>query len=214
MSRPLPWTDIVAAIGEEHFEEIRASLDAAQANERDAFLLNGSAAAMLRELMPEEAPADMVNAYAALLHMLYVMWSHDWPIVEAQEEQLRKSLAAPLPLSRAPTLPRAFYFQLPERLVWAEPAEGDAHEPLDGIFVIALPDRVHALAVLGFREGREGFTTMEGAIRLPAPAPGPRPDGTAAFTSTLPGGDAAKLISVVDEHELAALAMHGMAPGG
>ena len=207
MNRPLPWTDIVAAIGEEHFAEIRASLDAAQALERDAFLLNGSAAAMLRELMPEEAPADMVNAYAALLHMLYVMWSNGWPIVEAQEAEVRKSFAVPLPLSHVPTLPRLFYLQLPERLVWAEPAEGESHEPLDGVFVIAREDRVHALAVLGFREGREGFTTMEGAIRLPAPAPGPRPNGSAPFSSTLPGGDAAKLISVVDEHELAALAL-------
>jgi len=136
-----------------------------------------------------------------------VMWSLGWPLKAIDEKELRAALASPAPLAANPGPPAPFYLQLPPRLVWAEPAEGEAHEPLDGVFAIVREDRVHALAVLGFREGREGFTTMEGAIRLPAPAPAPRPDGSAAFASTLPGGDAAKLISVVDEHELAALAM-------
>ncbi|HEY2806091.1 MAG TPA: hypothetical protein VGI92_09560 [Gemmatimonadales bacterium] len=209
MNRLLPWTDIVAAIGEEHFEQIRASLDFAHTRDldRDAFLLNGSAAAMLRDLMPAEAPAEMVSAYGALLHMLYVMWARGWPIVEADEAQLRDAVLKSAPLSLGPSVARSFYLQLPERLVWAEPAEGESHEPLDGIFVIEAGDRVHALAVLGFREGREGFTTMEGAIRLPAPAPEKRVDGSAPFSSTISGGESAKLISVVDEHELAALAL-------
>lgn len=207
MSRPLPWTDIVAAIGDEHFRQIRESLEATKADprDRDAFLLDGSAAAMLRDLMPEDAPTDMVHAYGALLHTLYVMWSHGWPLRTIDEAALRTSLASGRPLNPEPRTLDPFYLQLPERLVWALPAEGAAHEPLDGIFVLPGPDRVHALAVLGFRSEREGFTTMEGAIRLPAPAPGPRPDGTPAFASTLPGGP--NFLTVVDEHELAALSL-------
>ena len=207
MSRPLPWTDIVTAIGEEHFVQIRQSLEATKTDplERDAFLLDGSACAMLRDLMPEDAPSDMVHAYGALLHVLYVMWSRGWPQRTIDAAALRAALASASSLDQGPGTRDPFYLQLPERLVWALPAEGAAHEPLDGVFVIAKPDRVHALAVLGFRSEREGFTTMEGAIRLPAPAPGPRPDGKPAFASTLPGGG--DLISVVDEHELAALAL-------
>ncbi len=207
VNRPLPWTDIVAAIGEEHFQQIRQSLDASKADvlDRDAFLLDGSAAAMLRDLMPEDAPTDMVHAYGALLHMLYVMWSRGWPIRTIDEAALRSALSKPRALSPEPGIVEPFYLQLPPNLVWAEPAAREPHEPLDGVFVIARPDRVHALAVLGFRSEREGFTTMEGAITLPAPAPLPRPDGKAAFAGTMPGGE--KLLSVIDEHELVALAL-------
>lgn len=196
--RPLPWTDIVAAIGEEHFQQIRQSLESSKTDalDRDAFLLDGSAAAMLRDLMPEDAPTDMVHAYGALLHMLYAMWSRGWPIRTIDEPALRAALSNPRPLNAEPGITEPFYLQLPANLVWAQPAEGEPHEPIDGVFVIARPDRVHALAVLGFRSEREGFTTMEGAITLPAPAPGPRPAGTPAFAGTMPGG--AKLLSVVD----------------
>jgi hypothetical protein len=104
-------------------------------------------------------------------------------------------------------MPLVCYVQLPERIVWGEPVAGEVHEPLDGVFVVATHERVHALAILGFRLEREGFTTMEGAIELPAPASTHRESGAIAFESALPGGQAANLISVVDEHELATLVM-------
>jgi hypothetical protein len=91
--------------------------------------------------------------------------------------------------------------------VWAEPSAGAPHEPLDGVFLLVHGDRAMALAVLGFHELREGFTTMEGELRLPAPAPGARAGGAAAFESVLPGGDRAKLVSIVDTVELTGLAL-------
>src|SRR5207244_9201685 len=117
VSRPLPWTDIVAAIGEEHFAEIRASVESTKADplDRDAFLLNGSAAAMLRELMPEEAPAEMISAYGALLHMIYLGWANGWPVVTVSGDQVRAQTASTLPLSHSPMLPLVAYIQLPER---------------------------------------------------------------------------------------------------
>ena len=207
--RPLPWTGLLYGIGEPHFQEIRESLTAAKLDDldRDAFVLNGAVGAVLRDLVPEEAPADTINAYGALLHMLYAAWVRDWPLVTVTEAQLRSALTGNYPLAHSPTFPLVCYVQLPERLVWGEPVAGDAHEPLDGVFVIATQDRVHALAILGFRVEREGSTTMEGAITLPAPPSGARESGASAFTSELAGGEAAGLISVVDEHELATLVM-------
>ena len=209
--RSLPWTDLVAAIGEERLAQVRDALAASKVDpqERDAFLMNGAVGQLLRELMPEEAPAEAISAYGALIHMVYLAWADQWPVAVIGAEQLRVALDAPadLPPSHPPILPRISYLQLPPNLVWAEPGAGEAHEPMDGAFVLVREGSVHVLGVLGFRTGRAGFTTMEGAIRLPAPAPGQRPDGAPAFASTLPAGDRAGLISVVDEHELCALAL-------
>jgi len=207
-ARALPWTELVSAIGEERFAEIRDALAAAGTDDLngDAFVLNGTVANLLRDLMPDDAPADAITAYAALLHMLYVCWARDWPVVMIGADQLRAAVAKP----RHPTPDTrhlACYVQLPERLAWAEPGEGEAHEPLDGIFLIATATRADALAVLGFRAARDGFTTMEGAVALPSTPPPPRAGGLPAFASTLPGGNEARLISVVDAHELCALAL-------
>ncbi|MFI4978706.1 MAG: hypothetical protein ACHQC8_08535 [Solirubrobacterales bacterium] len=212
MSRPLPWTDLFEAIGEERFTQIREALAAAKVDafDQDAFTMNGAVGQLLRELMPDDAPAEAVSAYASLLHMVYLAWSTGWPVTEVQKDALRTSLA-PAPALPAPALLRFSYLALPPNLVWAEPAAGEAHEPMDGAFVLVKEDRVHVLGVLGFRAGRPGFTTMEGAIRLPAPPPERRPDGRPAFASTLPAGEKAGLVSVVDEHELCALALLALA---
>jgi hypothetical protein len=211
MTRPLPWTELLTAIGEERFTAIREALEQQKTDalSRDAFLLNATVGQLLRDLMPEDAPSDAVNAYGALIHMLYVAWSRDWPVVAVTAEKLRAALLRPTPYAPRP-LSAVCYIQLPERLVWAEPVSGEAHEPLDGIFLIVTAEAAHALAILGFRAARDGFTTMEGAIALPAPRAGPREDGAPAFTSTLPAGDRASLLAVKDAHELVSLALAGL----
>jgi len=204
----VPWSDLLTAIGSERFAQIGASLAAAGTDDlhRDAFLLDRAVAGLLRDLMPDEAPADAITAYGALLHMLHVCWARDWPLVSVAAPALRAAL--PRTAHHAPrTLSLACYVQLPERLVWAEPVDGEAHEPLDGVFLVVTASRADALAVLGFRAGRDGFTTMEGSIALPAPPPPARADGAAAFTTTLAGGDRKQLLSVLDAHELCALAL-------
>jgi len=209
-ARPLPWTELVEAIGEPRFGEIRDALAQAGIDDldRDAFLLNGAVTNLLKDLMPEEAPAEAVSAYAALLHACYVTWARDWPVAIVGTDALKAALHAPaLPSTHAPTV---CYVQLPERQVWAEPEPGAAHEPLDGIFLMVREGRADVLAILGFRPGRDGFTTMEGAIAVPAPAPPARADGAPAFASALPAGERAGLVSVVDAHELAALALFAL----
>lgn len=206
--RPLPWTQLAEAIGDARFAEVRNDLEARGTADldRDAFLLNGVVGALLRELVPEDAQAEAVTAYGALLHSVHCCWARDWPVVAVDADTLRSALAArAAPLAARAAL--ACYIRLPPRIVWAEPAPGAPHEPLDGVFLLVHGDRAMALAVLGFHELRDGFTTMEGALRLPAPAPGARADGAAAFASVLPGGDLARLRSVVDTHELVALAL-------
>lgn len=202
------------AIGVERFEDVRGALerDRVEVRSRDAFLLHGAVGALLRDLVPPDAPAEAVNAYGTLLHMLYLCWSLGWPLATVSADTLRARVApgspTPDPGPRTP-----IYIQLPERLVWAEPLRGAPHEPVDGVFLVATDDRATALAVLGFREERQGYTTAEASFRLPLPPPGPRPDGSAPFASQLPGGERAGLLSLGSELELVALALlaHGAA---
>ena len=213
MSRPLRWTALVEALGERRFEEIRESLERNRttATDRDAFVLDGTVGNLLRDVMPEDAPAETVNAYAALLHMVYLLWSHGWPTRSVAAADLKAVLAAPSaapgPRSPLPAPQSPVYIQLPERLVWAEPVRGAAHEPVDGVFLVATAERASALAVLGLREEREGYTTAEASFALPLPLPAPRPDGGAPFASLLPGGARAGLLSIASELELVALAL-------
>lgn len=216
--RPLPWTDLLAALGEVRFEQIRTALEAARLDplDGDRFLLDAAVGGLLRELVPDDAPPGAVNAYGALLHALYLCWARDWPTVAPTPARLRGALAGPdaRALDRRAPPAAVCYVQLPEHLVWAQPAADAPHEPVDGLFVIAEAARLRALAVLGFRPDRAGFTTVAAVCPLPVPAPGARADGSAPFASLLPAGDRADLLSLADERELAALALLAMDAAG
>lgn len=210
--RPLPWTALLEALGTARFEEIEAALAKAKTDplDRDAFLLDGSVGRVLRDLVPDDAPAEAVTSYGALLHALYVHWDHGFPARTVEREDATALLAAPPEDIPSGPRPDVVYIQLPERLVWAAPAPGAAHEPMDGMFVTALPRRVRALAVLGFRPDRQGFTTIEADVPLGL-RPEPRPDGSAPFATVLPAGERMGLFSVTSQTELALLALLALA---
>ena len=157
--------------------------------------------------MPDEAPAQAVTDYAALLHLLYLHWEAGRPVRTLDRAALDAALADLAPLRRPPAAPGVWYVQLPERAVWAEPNPGEPHEPLDGCFVQLSASAVTALAILGFRPERAGFTTVEASAPLPVGPLAPRPDGSPAFTNVLPAGDRMGFRSVVSPGELVALAL-------
>jgi hypothetical protein len=213
--RPLPWAALVVAIGEAPFEAIRTAVlhDGVEATSRDAFLMVSAAGALLRDLTPPEAPADALHAYGALLHGLYLLRGAGWPVLAVDRPTLERALADAAIPHRVHVESGTAYVQFPERAVWAEPAPGEAHEPLDGCIVTVTEDAVTALAVLGFRPERQGFTTLEATSRLPLAPLTRRPDGSAPFASTLPAGDRAKLRSVASPQELTVLAFLARSAG-
>jgi len=95
--------------------------------------------------------------------------------------------------------------------VWAAPAAGASHEPLDGLFVTTTPSRLQVLAVLGFRREREGFTTIEAAAPLPAASAPVRADGSAPFATVLAAGERMGFYSVTSAAELTSLALLALA---
>ncbi len=206
--RPLPWSALVEALGASSFEAMGAALATAGTNaiDRDAFLLDGTVGRVLRDLVPADAPAEAVTEYGALLHALYLHWSAGSPVRALDRSAAAALLSAP-PREAGPAEgPPAVYVQLPERLVWAAPAPGAAHEPMDGVFVLRSPGRCRVLAVLGFRPDRQGFTTIAADAPL-APRLEPRPDGSRPFSTVLPAGERMGLFSVTTPRELAVLAL-------
>ena len=210
-ARPYPWTELVEALGDGRLEEIGGELAAAGTDpyERDAFALVGAVGRLLRELVPDDAPAEAVTSYIGLLHALYLHWAGGRLVRPTSRERLSAQLETPV----TPPVPEpgACYLQLPERLVWAAPSDGTAHEPLDGLFVVATPSQIRVLAVLGFRREREGFTTIDATAPLPAPDLSTRADGSAPFASVLPAGDRMGFHSLTSETELIWLALLALA---
>jgi hypothetical protein len=215
-ARAYPWTGLVEALGEARFDGIRSALAAAGTDplDRDAFLLQAAVGYVLRDLVPADAPADAVASYGALLHMLYLLWDRGWPVRSLDRPAVVSRLTAPPAFPTSDATPIICYVQLPERLVWAAPTPGAAHEPMDGLFVVRTPTRLLVLAILGFRPEREGFTTVQTEALLPGPAPRSRPDGSAPFATVLPGGERMGFFSVVSPAELAGLASLALATAG
>lgn len=213
MPRPTPYDLAFGAASEERFQRIGDSLarTGADPHDLDAFVLDREVVGFLRELVPEEGIGEAVREHLALLHHAWLYWAEGGWLVRVTRDRARRMLAAPGPDPEpgpgshpgpaGPALPRAFYLQLPEQLLWADVGDGGAHQPVDGAFVRPWPGGgLFVLAVTGMHPGRDGFTVVE-ADGHPG-GEGPRSDGRAPFAPVLPGGEAAGLFSLVGEDDL------------
>jgi hypothetical protein len=206
--RPTPYDVAFGPPAEARFQRIRRSLEASgrDPHDQDAFVLDREVVAYLRELVPEEGVGEAVGEHLALLHHAYLYWAEGgWLLRPSRGRTARLLAAGSSGAGGGSIAPRAYYVQLPERLLWAELGPGEPHQPLDGLFVRPWPDGGYfVLAVFGVHPDREGFTVVdldgfrEGELV--------RSDGTALFAPVLPGGEAAGLHSLVGEEELLELA--------
>ena len=156
---------------------------------------------LLRELRPEEGLGEGIDQLAALIHHAYLFWAAGQMTVELSQERLPVLLTGPAEDDAAET-PPAYYLQVPERRVWAEVIAGRPPEPMDGCFVHP-PTDAHSLRVLGVfgvHPERDGFSVVEASG--PRASGLARQDGSPLFAPVLPGGEAARLFSLVGEEEL------------
>lgn len=206
MSRSTPFDLVFAQLAAERFPAIREALSETghDPRDRDAFLLSLPAMTLLRDLRPDDSEAgEGVGELAALAHHAYLTWDAGLPTWRIDIDQARTALEPGAARVDAP--PSAGYLQLPERLVWASLAPEAPAEPLDGCFVHSVSDGgLRVLGIFGMHPGRMGFSVVE-AVGAPAPAL-VRPDGSAPFSSVLPGGAAAGIHSLVGPEELVELA--------
>jgi hypothetical protein len=207
--RPTPFDIAFGAHGEERFARMRASLaeTGRDAHDLDAFVLDREVVAYLRELVPEGGVDEPVEQHLALLHHAYLYWSEGSWLIRPSRERTERLLQAPTADYTAPAagLPRAYYVQFPERLLWAPLDPSEPHQPMDGMFVRPWPTNgFFLLSIFGLHPGRDGFAVVdvdgyrEGNLE--------RADGSALFSPVLPGGESARLHSVVGGEELLELA--------
>jgi len=182
--------------------------DGAAPTDRDRFVLLEPVGRLLREIVPEDAGADALEAHVLLLHHAYLFWAAEQPIYQISDQTLRRAVAEKHITARLPH--PAQYLQLPELRVWGSPNEASPPEPLDGMFVSAAPSEagggagaISVLAIFGMRPDRPGFSAvgLEGRAD-PIEIAAARDDGTAPFAPNLAGGTAAGLYSVANAGEL------------
>ena len=204
--RPTPFDLVFADLAPQRFPGLRDSLARGQVDprNRDAFLLDREVAQLLRDVVPEEGVGEAIDQHIALLHTAYLFWDGGRRSINLTELQARQLFAEKAPADGGGNgfTDSTFYVQFPERLVWAQIAEGKPHEPLDGLFVAPAidPASLRVLGIFGIYNDRPGFSIAE--------ATGPRPrnltrsDMTPLFAPALPGGSAAGLHSVTGTEEL------------
>lgn len=213
--RATPFELVFESAAPTSFPAIRQALaqEGRDARDRDAFLMVREALLLLRELRPDEGLGEGIDQLAALVHHAYLFWDSGSVTIEVSSSRLHELVSQSSSRLPGDIGPHGAYLQLPERRIWAQVVPGQAQEPLDGIFHHAglEPGQLRMLGVFGMYPDRPGFSVVEVAGSRPSPLI--RPDGSPLFSSTLPGGPAAGLYSLVGEEELLELgwraAQHG-----
>src|SRR5687768_18548986 len=83
MPRATPFDLLFSSMAADRFPALRASLGetAADARDRDAFLMNRDAIRLVRELRPEGGVGEAIDQLVALVHHAYLFWAAGMPVV-------------------------------------------------------------------------------------------------------------------------------------
>lgn len=172
----------------------------------------------VREVLPPDAPSEALEEYRALLFHAFNFWRYG-KRVYLLEPSLARYLVEAAPGLREweLRLPHpSLYLQLPPSLFWGSISADMPPEPVDGFFVSTVtPEdaqgrpspRLDVLAVLGIRRDRAGFSVIPlDAILEPGIASvwagTPARESGEDFETVLPGGDLARLYSILTTGEI------------
>ncbi len=159
--RPTPFSYVFGEIAEREFPPVAAALERTGGIEadRDQFVLLEPVGRLLREIVPDDASADALEAHVRLLHHAFCHWVAQGWVYRIGEAALSRAISEKRITAR---LPRpAIYLQLPELRVWGTPHTEGPAEPLDGMFVTeSLPEGLAVLAIFGMRPDRPGFSAV------------------------------------------------------
>jgi hypothetical protein len=188
---------------------------------RDQFVLLGTVGATLRDVIPDEAPADAVEEYAELLYHAYQFWAFGKRLYVVPPDTLDALTASGYSIGDWDVAgPPACYVQLPAQRVWARVAADAPYEPVDGCFIVVddtapAPQagvHVRALLVLGLRPERPGislvaYRTDLDARTAAAHAEHPWREDAEPFANAIPGGERQALRAITTTSELEALVL-------
>lgn len=199
------------AFVEERFPLLSSEAEAhpRTAGDPGAFLHLEATASLLKELRGEEDPPEATQQHGALLFHVWHLWRNGEPHFLLEEPLLRRLAAADPPGGLPPEdwqgegIPAAGYLQFPVHRVWIAGEDGDPPESLDGFFWTRTSgNTLSLLFVSGILRDRPGLSVFE-LPPLPlaeagawARGPARGEDPALDFTSTLPGGAEAGMISI------------------
>jgi len=202
MTRPIPFDLALNALDPAELTAVLEALqtDAIDLRDRDAVLLHRGAVSLLRDLRPDDGLGSAADEFIAFLHHALAWQAAGRVVGTVPPETLGVLVGTSAPDDAcADDGPR--YIQLPMRRLWGRLAEGDAHEPLDGLHLLPLADgTLRVLACFGVHEQRAGLTVSE--VVGPRPGALARPDGAPLFAPQMPGGAAAGLHELIGADEL------------
>jgi hypothetical protein len=179
----------------------------------DQFTSLGRVAALLEQVLPDDAEPAAVDQYVRILYHGYHFWSAGFPFYAFESPVLRSLIEGPPDLCEWPLrVPEpSLYLELPKHLFWAEVTEAGPPEPVEGMFVARAADppsgEADMLVILGLRSGRPGFSVA--GLRLDL-GQARELDEPAAFQSDIPGAEQAGLYSLRRHSEAATLALRAL----
>ncbi|HEX6909594.1 MAG TPA: hypothetical protein VF142_04350 [Longimicrobium sp.] len=195
-------------------EEAEARREDPARRERFAFLAAGGDA--IRDIIPPDAPPEMLDEYRALFYHAFNFWRFGRRLyvvepavarylVEGAPSLADWELAAPYD---------GLYIQLPPNLFWASIGTDVPPEPVDGFFVTVARERdplglpytdLQVVMVLGIHRLRDGFSVIafetEAGQGIPPIWAEPGRDQGRDFENVLPGGEIAGLYSILTTAE-------------
>ncbi|MEX2571475.1 MAG: hypothetical protein WD737_09210 [Gemmatimonadota bacterium] len=175
-----------------------------------------TAADVVRQVTPEDAPPEALDQYRSLLYHAYNFWKSGKRLYVVEPATARYLVeAAPALSDWSFTMSSdAAYLQLPANLFWSSVSPDTPPEPVDGFFVTVSEgsdaleksfESLEILVILGIRRSRAGFSVIPVSTGLgdevaEAWDAEERPEGD--FANALPGGEIAGLYSMLTTSEV------------
>jgi len=222
-ARITPYELIIEPLESTAFPAIRAEAEqrGSDARRRDQFLLLGAVGATLKEIVPDNAPADAMDEYGELLYQAYQFWAFGRRLY-VLDEAVTAHLTQPVFDVKDWTLaaPPACYIQFPYQRLWARVSAEAPFEPVDGCFVVVddtepAPQggaHLRVQLVLGLRTDRPGISLVSYRTDLDPHqiaqyANRPWREEGAAFSNAIPGGERKGYRTLATTSELQALVL-------
>ena len=225
-TRPTPYELILEPLEASLFPAIREEADArgSDTRRRDQFVLLGHVGAALRDIIPDDAPADATEEYADLLYHAYQFWEFGRRLY-VLDPAVADAVTAPTFRIGDWVLagPPSCYVQLPYQRLWARVGPEAPYEPVDGCFVVVddtepAPQagaHLRVQLILGLRADRPGISLVSYRTDLDpgnvaANAARPWREDAEPFASAIPGGERRGIRSIATTSELEALAIRAL----
>ena len=213
MTRLDPFTHAFGDLAEKRFPDIRAEAETSHKETADLpqFAAMRAVQRVLADLeSPEvfESEPEAAAGYLSAMFAAYRFWDGGRRLYSVSRAQVEKALTRETDRAAMPVPGGGCYFQLPERWFWSQTDADRPHEPVDGLFAIEGAHRreILVLVVLGLRADRPGFSQIAVTASPQALQRAADEARRPLFASTLDGGEAAGLKSLVIEADVLLLA--------